>query len=76
MATLTNERKQFGVESNSENLKLTGTVTYTEVGEVKNFSGNINLKGPVEGIPSFSALGSATTKPTALSRVTARTVYR
>ncbi|GEM_PF-3997504 len=42
MTTLTNQRKQFDVESNSENLKLTGTVTYTDKGEVKDFNGNIS----------------------------------
>ena len=45
MTTLTNERKQFDIKSESNNLTLTGSVIFSGKGEVKPFTGNIYGKG-------------------------------
>ena len=54
MTTISNERKQFDVTNESDNLTLIGRTTYSGKGEVYGFNGNIYGKGSNEE-ESFSA---------------------
>lgn len=44
MTTISNERKQFDVQSESDNLVMNGSATYYENGDIRDFNGNISPK--------------------------------
>lgn len=51
MTNFSNERKQFDVKSESDNLVLTGSATYHPSGDIRDFNGQIKAKSTDDPSP-------------------------